>query len=97
MKKRKVIKNVPTHLPFTNSLLLSFLLYYFKAPGFIWGVFITIYAIVWIFAIALMITQDHVDLFEDQKDKKSNLVESIGKTLSDRIENRKHTNSNNHA
>lgn len=72
MKKRFVITNLPAKLPVTNTALVAFLLYYFKAHGFIWGIFITVYSIIWI-AIIIMKSREQnidVDLFKIMVPKK---------------------------
>lgn len=67
MKKRTVITNVPSKLPFTSTILYSFLLYYFKVDSLWWGIFITLYSIYWIIALILVFTQERIDIDDDKK------------------------------
>lgn len=62
MKKRTVIKNVPVRFPLTSTILIAFLLDHYQVDGIWWGVFITVYSILWIALIAAKINEDGVDL-----------------------------------
>lgn len=62
MKKHFVIANLPAKLPVTSTAFWTFIMYYFKAPGWGWGVFITVFAIFWIIAIAVKSCEVSVDL-----------------------------------
>lgn len=62
MKKHFVITNLPVRLPFQSTILYSFLLYYFKVDSLYWGIFITLYSILWIVAIVVKCHEIKVDL-----------------------------------
>lgn len=64
MKKRKVIRNIPARVPVANTILYSFLLYYFKVSQLWVGIFIAVYSIYWIICILLVFTEDRVDITE---------------------------------
>lgn len=66
MKKHIAIKNQPIKLPFLSTAFYTFLMHYFQAPGWAWGVFITLFAILWIIAIVLLWNQEKIDLFEPE-------------------------------
>jgi len=67
MKKRTVLSNFPTRLPFQSTILYSFLLYYFKVDSLYWGIFITLYSILWIGAIITKWNEERIDLDDDKK------------------------------
>lgn len=70
MKKHFVIANVPTRLPMQSTVLYSFLLHYFNASGVLWGVFITLFTILWIIAIADKYNEIRVDLNATKEEEK---------------------------
>ena len=63
MKKRKVIprKFIPVRPPVTATGFHIFLLYYFSAPGWTWGVYLTLAAIIWPFIIVGVLNQKEDD------------------------------------
>jgi len=80
MKKRFVITSLPIRLPIQSTILYSFLLHYFKADGIYWGIFITLYSILWILVIAVKSYEVKVDLNsskEDEKIKQSKFAEKL--------------------
>lgn len=86
MKKRKVIKNVPTKLPIQGTVF--YLMWFFDATDFWWGVFIVVFVILWALIIIAKINEQKVDLndFIDmegpEKKKESEVI-----NFSDRINN----------
>lgn len=54
--KNKVIpyKYLPTKLPVQSTVLYTFLMYYFSAPEFAWGVYFIVMFIVWVLFIVSM-------------------------------------------
>lgn len=58
-KTRKVIpqKYLAVKLPIHKTALQVFLLYYFKAPDWVWGVYTTLALIVWIALIVALAIQ----------------------------------------
>lgn len=67
MKKRTVITNTPIKLPFSSTILYGFLLYYFKIDGLYWGIFITVYSIIWIAGIIAKFNENKIDLDDISK------------------------------
>jgi hypothetical protein len=67
--KRLVInsKYLPTRLPIVGTAFWLFLLDYYNAPGWAWGVVITLLAIAWPFIIFLVVTQKEVHPSEVDK------------------------------
>ncbi|WP_188051727.1 hypothetical protein [Flavobacterium sp. GP15] len=72
MKKHFVITNLPVRLPFQSTILYSFLLYYFQVDSLYWGIFITLYSILWIIAIVVKFNEIKVDL-NATKDEEKNI------------------------
>lgn len=66
MKKHYVVKNLPIRLPFQSTILYSFLLYHFHVNGLIWGIFISLYVIYWVLAIAVKLTENGVEFDPDE-------------------------------
>jgi len=62
MKKRTVLKNQPVRLPILSTIVIAHLLDYYKVDGIYWGIFITLYSIYWIVAIAVKWNDKYVDL-----------------------------------
>jgi hypothetical protein len=90
MKKRFVITNVPIKLPIQSTILYSFLLYHFQVSGIWWGVFITLYSILWIFAIIIKWNEERVDLWDDKSDiDKNKAMVKFSERLKEVIEERK--------
>lgn len=69
MMKRKVInsKYQRTRLPVVGTVFWLFLLHYYSAPGWLWGVVITLLAIVWPFIIFMVFTEQEVHPSEVDK------------------------------
>jgi hypothetical protein len=63
MGRRKVIKAkyLPTKLPVVGTAFWLFLLHYYNAVGWVWGVVITLLAISWIVILIAVFTQDGVN------------------------------------
>ncbi|WP_113638983.1 hypothetical protein [Nubsella zeaxanthinifaciens] len=77
MKKRFVISNTPVKYPFQSTILYTFLLHHFQVSGIWWGIFITLYSIYWIAAIALKWKEESIDLnSDDELDKEKALTKS---------------------
>lgn len=76
MKKRFVISNLPVRFPIQSTILYSFLLYYFKADGLWWGIFICLYSILWIIAIAVKWNEESIDLNADDLKGEKKKVQS---------------------
>lgn len=66
MKKVKVLQynNLPTRPPAVSTALMYLLLDKYNAPGWLWGVIATLYAITWIVTIWKMIDEENVDIFD---------------------------------
>jgi hypothetical protein len=66
MKKRLVVAsaNLPTRLPVWSSLITWLVLDRVKAPGWVWGVCGTIFAIVWITSIVLLFVEKQEKLWD---------------------------------
>lgn len=67
MKKRPVIKraSISTGMPLLSSMVAWLMLDRFHAPGYVWGIVGTLYAIVWIAFICSFFAEDVRDPFED--------------------------------
>ena len=76
MKKHFVITSLPVRLPFQSTILYSFLLYYFNVENLYWGIFITLYSILWIIAIAIKCNEIKVDLNATKDDEKKIVKQS---------------------
>jgi hypothetical protein len=76
MKKRFVIINTPVKLPFQSTILYTFLLYHFQVSGIWWGIFITLYSILWIVAIVAKWSEESIDLSDDKLDNEKKVVRS---------------------
>jgi hypothetical protein len=76
MKKRFVITNTPVKLPFQSTILYTFLLYHFQVSGIWWGIFITLYSILWIVAIVVKWSEESIDLSDDKLDNEKKVVRS---------------------
>lgn len=83
-KKRFVIANTPTKLPFTSTVLYSFLMWYFKVDNLYWGIFICVFGLLWIVSINALFTQEIVDLDPSTEQGKEKLKQSkFGEKLND--------------
>jgi len=69
MKKRTVISNVPIRLPIQSTILYSFLLWHFEVNPIWWGVFITLYSILWIVVLIAKFNEERIDLDKEEKGK----------------------------
>lgn len=68
MTARKVIhvKHLPARLPLFQTLVAWLMLDRFQAPGWVWGVVGTFFALVWIGTVISMATQKcHKPIFGD--------------------------------
>lgn len=67
MERLKVIKtvNLPTKLPLTSSAVVYLLMKQTNASSFVCGIFVALWAILWIVSIVLMFCQEPIDIFED--------------------------------
>ena len=74
MKKIYVIKNQPTKLPIVGTMLYAFLMDYYNASGFWWGVFIVCFSIIWIICIIALFLQETIDLDKDYSDNPKKAV-----------------------
>ena len=68
MKKRTVISNVPTRLPVQSTILYSFLLWHFNINPIWWGVFITLYSILWVVVLIAKFNEKRIDLDKIEKE-----------------------------
>lgn len=68
-QKRKVIslRNLPETAPLTQTAVLCLVLDRFGAPGWAWGVALTLAALYWLVVLTLWATEERVDVFA-QKD-----------------------------
>jgi hypothetical protein len=67
MKKYKIsTTNMPTRIPLTSTAIALFLLDYYNAPGWLWGVLITILSLAWMAAIYAIFSEDYVDIFTEK-------------------------------
>lgn len=66
MKKRTVIKNVPTKFPVTQTILIAFLLHYFDVSAIWWGVFTAIYSLLFLVVFAIVRDEVKIDLDDDK-------------------------------
>lgn len=74
MKKIYVIKNQPTKLPVVGTVLYAFLMDYYNASDFWWGVFIVCFSIIWIICIFALFLQETIDLNKDYSDNPKKAV-----------------------
>lgn len=86
MKKHFVISNIPIKLPIQSTILYTFLLYYFKVPGLVWGIFITLYLIYWIIIIIAIWNQIKIDLNSDELDKNKEMKSKFAQRLQNLID-----------
>lgn len=56
-------KNLPTNLPLGMTLLTYLALERFQASELVWGIFIALWALIWIGSIYNILTEQTVDLF----------------------------------
>ncbi len=92
MKKIYVIKNQPTKLPVVGTVLYAFLMDYYNASGFWWGVFIVCFSIIWIICIIALFLEEKIDLDEDYSDysKKAVKQSKFSEKLKQMIDDNKH-------
>ena len=69
MKKNKVIpaKYYRKFYPINGSILWSFLMYYFKAPQWLWGVYLTLLLIIWVLVIISVVMQEEDESLINKK------------------------------
>ena len=86
MKNKTVISNLPTRLPINSTILYSFLLYYFKVDSLYWGIFITLYSLLWIAVIIAKCYEEKIDLDDDKKitEAKSKFAERLAQIVRER-------------
>jgi len=86
MKKKTVISNLPARLPIQSTILYSFLLYYFKVDSLYWGIFITLYSLLWIVVIIAKCYEERIDLDDDKKISagKSKFAERLAEIVRER-------------
>ena len=65
MKKTYVITNQPTKLPILGTVVYTFLMDYYNASDFWWGVFILGFSIIWIIFIISLFNEEKIDLNKD--------------------------------
>lgn len=77
MKKHIAIINTTIKLPVISTVLYTFLLHYFNVSGLVWGIFITLYSILWIVVIIMKWNEVQIDLTKDEftKEQKTLLTE----------------------
>lgn len=65
MDRKKVIdrKNLPVKFPIFQSAVIYIMLDYYGAPGWLWGVLITIYSLLWILAFISFVREIDVNIF----------------------------------
>jgi predicted membrane protein len=76
MKKRFVIANTPVKLPIQSTILYTFLLHHFQVSGIWWGVFITLYSLIWIIVIVAKFNEEKIDFNEEKIDNDKKIVRS---------------------
>lgn len=64
------LKYLPHRLPTTSTIATYLLLDKLQVSGVIWGVFYTVYSLVWIFVIYSMSTTKYLDITLYDNDKK---------------------------
>jgi hypothetical protein len=67
MKSKIARSSIATALPIQNSVLAYFIMDYYKAPEFVWGIIITLFSIIWIACIYGVITEERIDVFEEEE------------------------------
>ena len=95
MKTRFVIANTPIRLPLSSTILYSFLLHYFNVSDIWWGVFITVFSIIWILIIRIKLIEEQIDISdllnkEDPKQStkpKSKFQERLNELMQDQKNN----------
>lgn len=92
MKKIYVIKNQPTKLPVVGTVLYAFLMDYYNASGFWWGVFIVCFSIIWIICIIALFLEEKIDLDKDYSEysKKAVKQSKFAEKLKQMIDDNKH-------
>lgn len=67
MKKSNVIswKNLPARLPWVSTAVAYLYLDKYNAPGWVWGMVITLFAILWILCLLAKALQNQVDILKD--------------------------------
>jgi hypothetical protein len=66
MKHPKVLsfKQFPTRPPITQTLVVYLMMDKFHAPGWLWGVVITLWVIIWATVIYMMAVQESTEIAE---------------------------------
>jgi hypothetical protein len=67
MKKDKVIRyeNLPRNLPLFQTLVIWLVFDRLSAPGWLWGVVVTLVVLIWSVSIFAMATQKQIDIFQE--------------------------------
>ncbi len=86
MIPKYVVKNVPTKLPITSTVLYSFLLYYFNVDNIWWGIFITLYSIYWIVSVYAIIKQEGIDVFKKWEEEEGMNIIGIKSRFQQRMD-----------
>lgn len=88
MKTIYVIKNTPVRYPIQSTILYSFLLHYFNANDVLWGVFITLYSLLWILAFIVKLFEKKVDISDllIKNDEKVKFVDRLKDLVKEREE-----------
>ena len=84
MRKKLVIKNTPTKLPISSTVLYTFLMWYFKVDNLFWGIFICCFGFYWIFSFISINKEERIDL-NDIKEESTKDNFSIPKSFRDRL------------
>jgi hypothetical protein len=65
--KRIRASNLPMQPPLSGTLLWYLLLTHFAAPGWVWGVMGTLFAVLWIAFFVGLFANEYVDVLKDHK------------------------------
>jgi hypothetical protein len=64
MKKVVSYANLPTKLPTVSTVAFGLLLDRLQAPGWVWGIYICLFSILWLGSLWLIIIEEkHEDIF----------------------------------
>lgn len=65
--KRISHKNLPVKIPVTSTAVIYLYLDKYNAPGWLWGVVVTLIVIVLILTISIIYKEDKVDIFKEDE------------------------------
>ena len=68
MKKKLVLTSLPVRFPIQSTILYSFLLHYFNADNIYWGIFITLYSILWSCVFYIKSKEQYISLNSGEKE-----------------------------